>query len=394
MFLFPAGAQNYTAEAHYWELHPFDVMYQLGIQTDNLKLNTKFENPVIHKKQQLTLSTNRTKRSKQNTFDDAWLSLDFALKNSVYMDNAKLTNSTKAALREWLDLLKNAMPPSWNIQRLIKALLNNFDSITSTEQELLQVLKQHPPPTKRWSASCTHGEPSAGYTCGLWELFHIMTVGVVEWNMMISTDDGGMVYGTEDVAKTLRNFVANFFGCEVCRKNFVEAFDDCRFDRCTRLLSESYKVAEWMQLPVWLWEMHNAVNVRLLQEKGQREKFRPSHQQEIDKQYPLREECLKCWDKDGGYDDQVIYKWLRIEYWPEDFVSDKYRDELFGDTLVEDKVPETSLSHRMPLLIQLLPIFALAGAVAGYKVKQMERRRSGKHKKDDESNGSVFANGV
>ena len=34
-----------------------------------------------------------------------------------------------------------------------------------------------------WSwQTCTYGENDMGYTCGLWQLFHVESVGVVEYN--------------------------------------------------------------------------------------------------------------------------------------------------------------------------------------------------------------------
>jgi hypothetical protein len=93
-------------------------------------------------------------------------------------------------------------------------------------------------PKEGWSPSCVKGNPAMGYTCGLWQLFHIVTVGVVEWNLMLQTDDGERVVGTEEAALAIRNFVDRFFGCEVCKVNFVNAYDTCFLNRCHRLNDE------------------------------------------------------------------------------------------------------------------------------------------------------------
>jgi hypothetical protein len=55
---------------------------------------------------------------------------------------------------------------------------------------------------------------------------------------MLQTDDGERVVGTEDAARVIRNFVDNFFGCEVCKVNFVSAYDTCFLNRCHRLNDE------------------------------------------------------------------------------------------------------------------------------------------------------------
>jgi thiol-disulfide isomerase/thioredoxin len=315
--IFAAGATNATAAVNYWELHAFDALKTLGLQTSALNLELPKPSERSFRMSRPTAPvTNVTVRTKQNIYDDAWLAFDFAMKNGVFTNGlGPLNNQTQTHLRDWLDLMHFALPPSWQLQNLVKALQDNFADIVQSDTNLTKVLRSFPPPKKKWSSSCTHGDPLAGYTCGLWELFHLISVGVVEYNLMIANDDGTMVIQTEVAATRLRNFIGSFFGCEECRSNFLMAFDTCALNRCSRLSHEAYTDLEWIQLPIWLWETHNAVNVRLLHEKAKRESWEPKPEVVLSKQWPTREVCPKCWDKNGGWDDQTIYKFLRIEYW-------------------------------------------------------------------------------
>lgn len=328
IFLFKAGDVNSTTQANYWTLHPFQVLNDLGVTVSNLKLNLEAEPVSPHGAAALIKPgsaadfRNELKslqaRTKQQVYDDAHLSFHFNLRTGIFMTNGKLENKTQTALKHWLDLLKVALPPTWSVQTLIKELLTKFDKIILSEDNLLKIVDAHPPPASEWSPSCTHGDPTAGYTCGLWEFFHIMTVGVVEWNLMINTDDNdALVLSTDMAANTLRDFIENFFGCEVCRTNFIAAFDSCAHDRCNRLTSKAGTLGEWIQLPVWLWETHNSVNVRLLHEKAEREGWTATHEDELEKTWPTRRDCPKCWyaDEEGGFSDTTIYKLLRMEYW-------------------------------------------------------------------------------
>jgi hypothetical protein len=63
--------------------------------------------------------------------------------------------------------------------------------------------------------------------------------------------------------------------------------------------------------------MHNAVNVRLLKEKYEREKIGrvPTSEEENAVTWPSGKDCPVCWHADGGWDDTIIYKYLRLEYW-------------------------------------------------------------------------------
>ena len=80
-------------------------------------------------------------------------------------------------------------------------------------------MANHPPPRpiNKWSpASLQHG---TGYTAGLWELFHVMSVGLVQWNHMALEDDQKII--PAEMADILRDYVEHFFQCEVCRLNFL-----------------------------------------------------------------------------------------------------------------------------------------------------------------------------
>jgi len=399
VYLFPAGQHNYTKEMMYWKLHPFDILNELGVHIDKLKLDQEM-NP--RKKvsagentgdQQLEQA--KYKRTKQNVFDDAHLSLVFALKNGVYMSNGPLTsNTTRLALKGWLDLLKMALPPTWNVQQLVKGVLDEFDTVCLSEKHLVDVVDKYPaPPQKIWSESCTKGQAGMGYTCGLWQLFHIVTIGVVEWNMMISSDDNyELVINTEEAATTIRNFVENFFGCEVCRLNFLHAFDSCAHNRCTRLKPDSSTLDDWLQLPVWLFETHNSVNVRLLKEKYERDNLGvPSRHDEMQKEWPLRSDCPTCWNAEGGWNDLTIYKLLRTEYWPEDFVSAEYRAELFPSKSGGDD--DDNVVVLPPLAFQAFTLMLIVGMAAAWYGRKVRRLRSGYHKKTDDS-FVPYSNGV
>lgn len=175
--------------------------------------------------------------------------------------------------------------------------------------------------------------------------------------------------------------ISNFFGCEVCRLNFVTAYDACALDRCTRLKNEDMSLEEWIQFPLWLFETHNAVNARLLQEEAERQHQAVTHLEEIARRWPDQRDCPKCWKADGSWDEMAVFKFLRVEYWPDDGWTAQYRSEVGNDEEDDDTV---IVSFFSPLVFRLMPFgIALAGFLA-YYFRKMERRRSGMHKKSDE----------
>ena len=315
------------------------------------------------------------RRSKADIFNDAHLSFHFALRNSIYMSLGPLSDTARDAFQEWLALLQQALPPTWEIQNLITALVKDFDNICKSEDDLLAVVNRFPPPTEKWSESCTKGVKGMGYTCGLWELFHIMTVGVVEWNLMIYEGDH-LITPVDETVVVLRNYIEHFFGCEVCRMNFIHSFDSCAHDRCSRLHHHARTQEEWVQLPLWLFETHNAVNLRLMRERAERENWTPTREDEIKAEWPSRRDCPKCWREDGGWDEEMVYRFLRVEYWLDDAVTVAYREKLrVQDEYYSDDEPMPSVA------LQLVPLCIVGAMALAWYVNERKRRKTGLHKR-------------
>jgi thiol oxidase len=307
--LFRSGEANATGQALYYHLKPNSVFKHLKIPA-----NIEYKEPTKKKHFQSPEAAHAYHRTQIDIFNDAHLSFHFALRNGIYMKNGPLPFKARFALESWLNLLHRAIPPTSSMHPLVSALRDEFEELVEDEDTFMEVVSRFPPPQKRWSLACTHGRKGAGYTCGLWELFHIVAVGVTEWNQL-SLVDLSMSIGVEDAAVTIRNYVENFFGCEVCRQNFVSAFDACAHDRCHRLDNNATSMSQWMELPLWLFETHNTVNARLLHEKGERDDFTPTSKEELDTQWPARDDCPPCWREDGGWVENSIVQHLKFQYW-------------------------------------------------------------------------------
>ncbi|CAJ1968756.1 unnamed protein product [Cylindrotheca closterium] len=268
-------------------------------------------------------------KSQQEAYNDAHLSLDFALRNGVFVTNNKLPTLVKTALQEFLVVVQKTFPPTAPLQPLVEHLINDFNDIFSNnEEELETVLNQFAtvskPPSSTWSPACMqHG---TGYTCGLWQLFHIITIGAIEWNQMSSQKSQQLT--TMHVADSIRGFVQHFFQCEECRMHFLHEYDSCSYDRCNRLTdtkmeliigadSADLLLSKWQELPLWLYETHNGVNARLRKERltaEQPEQVEDTTPQEV--LWPPQEWCSSCWLGEGRWEDHKIYEFLRAQYWP------------------------------------------------------------------------------
>ena len=281
------------------------------------------------------------RRTRDELKSDIHLSLDFALRDGVFTSDNPISEKAADALKAWLKLIHKTLPDAWEVHSLIEELLRDFNYITKHEGYLTRALDQHPPESVSWSEACSHGNPDEGYTCGLWEMFHAMTVGVVNYNMMVPEQRR---ISTEDAAITLRNYVEHFLGCIGCRDNFLASFDACSFDRCTRLEKDVVGIAQnkqkaWAELPLWLFEVHNDVNVRLVKEKAEREGRKASKKEEMAALWPMKEECLPCYNNDAKqknitWDYKNLYNWMQLEYGQLDSSSGALRKEIHDLTIL------------------------------------------------------------
>jgi thiol-disulfide isomerase/thioredoxin len=159
IYLFEKGAHtNQTGEVNYWEMHPFKLLNALGMQAGDLQLQVE---PVPTKegrdvKEKKAVETTAVKRTKRQIYDDAYLSFHFSLQQGIFMTDSALTNTTKDAFHDWLELLRVALPPTWAIHDLIKALLKDFEKVSLSEDNLVAVIDQYPPKSTKWTVGCSY----------------------------------------------------------------------------------------------------------------------------------------------------------------------------------------------------------------------------------------------
>eukprot|EP00531_Pseudo-nitzschia_arenysensis_P001725 CAMPEP_0116124578 /NCGR_PEP_ID=MMETSP0329-20121206/5352_1 /TAXON_ID=697910 /ORGANISM="Pseudo-nitzschia arenysensis, Strain B593" /LENGTH=535 /DNA_ID=CAMNT_0003618561 /DNA_START=57 /DNA_END=1661 /DNA_ORIENTATION=+ len=267
-------------------------------------------------------------KTKYDVYCDIYLSFHFAMQHSVFVGKDPPDKKTKDAFGKWIELLSNVLPPSWPLSVMISEIWKNIETVLDSEDNLLGIVDKYPPPKKTWSPSCTRGDPTMGYTCGLWQLFHAVSVGVVEWNENNLVGDKHLYYRPRNVGKTFRDYIDHFFGCEVCRENFLLEYDNCGHFRCERLIPATGKLGDWKEVPFWLYEVHNGVNERLLEERLEKEGRKPTPEEKIAVQWPSRKDCPLCWRADGTFNYDGVHAFLKMTYWPNELFSSETREEL------------------------------------------------------------------
>jgi thiol-disulfide isomerase/thioredoxin len=397
--IFPAHSVNGTVLDR-GNIHPAKILKTLGISTDRYSAEVQGQGDGVSDTKGSLQGNSLEKelqhkhfmaRSKKETFDDAHLSFDFLLRQGIYMAPGALPFQAKGVLNRFVLILSKAVPTSSSLYPAIAALSNNREGIAKSEEALVDLLDGlAPPPSSTWSPACLqHG---TGYTCGLWTLFHIVTVGTVEWNLLAGDDDERLA--PLDVADALRNFIEHFFQCDDCRAHFLSEYDSCGHDRCNRLSSDkaASTFTEWRELPLWLYETHNGVNTRLRQERLEN-KENEDTTTEWQVQWPPVYDCPKCWLSQGRWDEEQIYRFLRLEYWPEDYRTSKFQNHLNTDGR-KDLHPDVVLAMRkdrtmdedaeleipkMPLPMMAIALVAVLSGYAYHRKRKYDLK--GYHKK-------------
>lgn len=312
---FPGGSAEGVVLKH--SISARDILID-HLHVDQEEVQSKLSEPnnlrKVKNSMKLVASQKTHSSSNHDVFRDATLSFEYALKSSVFATSDVLDKTQASVLQKWLNLVGKSVPVE--MISVKKDAINlkkvDVDETFQSEHSLLQYFSDRT--ERNWSTNCSKGSSGAGYTCGLWELLHILTIGVVEWNMSSPYER----ISTNDAADTIRDYIEHFFMCDDCRKNFLSMYDACQFQRCDRLTSDVSDGSRerWRQLPLWLWETHNDVNVRLMEEERKERGLPKASQEEMQSaRWPSRSDCAKCWLEGGGWNEDEVYIFLHSHYW-------------------------------------------------------------------------------
>ena len=295
---------------------------------------------------------------------DTTLSLTVGLEMGLSMGITDTTSKT--AMKNWLNLLSVTLPPEWKIHKLISHLRNDFEYATKSEENFKEILKLYPLARKGWSTSCRNKRLKlGGFSCGFWKLLHVITLGAAEQRGGQNLIDSGMmvprtvVFSPALAADTIRNYIDKFFTCRPCREHFLETYDDCNNNRrCERLTGDktTEKSSDWKELSLWLWEVHNDVSIRLVQER-----ISYTYTKGVQNVATLRDEvsvllpdinsCILCFEDNGMWNKAEVFRFLERTYWPD---SDK---DPLTDKLLTFDTSEGRSGVRMLLLAMFLVVW-------------------------------------
>lgn len=199
------------------------------------------------------------------------------------------------ALKAYLQVLSKYFPFGRNGKRFLEQLVSIASSSTTidgfeiaqkldkAEQEDQKIFSS----PKQW-LGCRGSTPERrGYPCGLWKMFHYLTVNAAEH------DDAK----PREVLDAMLGYVKNFFGCADCSRHFQEMVIDKDMNGVSSLDSSI----------LWLWMAHNTVNKRLAGDSTEDPEFPKV-------QFPTSERCPSCRSTNGSWNYPEVLNYLKHMY--------------------------------------------------------------------------------
>uniref|UniRef100_A0A1A7W7U2 Sulfhydryl oxidase n=1 Tax=Iconisemion striatum TaxID=60296 RepID=A0A1A7W7U2_9TELE len=160
------------------------------------------------------------------------------------------------ALNKYISVLAKYFPGRPVVVNLLKTLeswlqgqtenLISYKSFETVLDNTAQVPHAALPKGVRW-VGCQGSQPHfRRYPCGVWTLFHVLTVQ--------ANGTGGS--DPLEVLTAMRNYVHHFFGCRKCAEHFENMAQESLVD-----------VNTLPSAVLWLWSRHNQVNNRIAEEE-------------------------------------------------------------------------------------------------------------------------------
>ncbi|KAJ2954451.1 hypothetical protein O0L34_g2727 [Tuta absoluta] len=216
-----------------------------------------------------------------------------------------VTGESHTALVNFLQVLVDDFPFKTNrhLQAYLEELLTNVESVSTwsptTLGNLIRDLEKKHNPYQSMAADyigCQGSQPNyRGYTCGLWTLFHTLTVGAASK----SNNEG------PKVLRAMHGFIKHFFGCTECVEHFTAMAARNRL----------FDVKDNDRAVLWLWVSHNEVNLRLAGDATED----PVHPKI---QFPSVYQCPQCRHINGAWKLPDVYNFLLSYYSSQRIIDD------------------------------------------------------------------------
>ncbi|ODM98934.1 Sulfhydryl oxidase 2 [Orchesella cincta] len=217
-----------------------------------------------------------------------------SLRNEVGLQKV-LSGSKLKAVQDYVHVLGQLLPAD---RRELIVFLMKLDKWLQTQNDEIQIndyldklteleLENHPwdIDVNTWANCRGTIAGRRGYPCGLWRLFHTLS--------MLASQKTQEIF----VLPVMHGYIKEFFGCTECVKHF------------TQMIAEdgALMISTVREQALWLWKAHNKVNERT---KGTASED-PGYPKG---KYPNDKQCSSCYKEDGIFDEDKVFEYLLNVY--------------------------------------------------------------------------------
>ncbi|XP_051172729.1 sulfhydryl oxidase 2-like [Leptopilina boulardi] len=275
------------------KLNSLGLSIEMTIKTEDSKLEDLSNNKSITKIPQLS-----------HQYGDFVFQLDLekALRYSIDQEIPKsftIDGDKMVALKNYLNILLDYFPTQTNGKIYLRNLVDLVKNQTSisgrrfhnVSLELQNSLSPIYSEEDKWIGCQGSTDIHRGYPCGLWTMFHLLTVNYANKNINEQGHDPALAL------RAIYGYVKYFFSCEECSENFLEMAEKDKI----------FEVKDVNESILWLWRAHNDVNRRLAGDITED----PEHKKI---QYPSINECPECRDVHNNWIDEDVVLYLKNKY--------------------------------------------------------------------------------
>lgn len=266
-----------------------------------------------------------------------------------------LSGEPLVALLDYLAALKSAFPSRGNLRDYIVDLYVTLSGRNewsgSAIYDIVKNLENTHAPvytTDLEYIGCKGSQPKyRGYTCGLWSLFHTLTVNAAQ----------GSAIDGPTVLKAIHGYVKHFFGCTTCTQHF----------QAMAARNKMFDVKENDKAILWLWIAHNEVNLRLAGDVTED----PDHPKI---QFPSVARCPECRLARGAWNLPAVYQYLLSVY-----KAENIKDIRRPRSAAVAASPFSNLDIGMLSFLYIFCLFILILVIKFFLTKPFYRKRLYKH---------------
>jgi len=271
--------------------------------------------------------------------------LESTLKHSLYVEISSkkvIQGEVFDGLKQFLQILSKYFPFARKGQKFLQDLSKEIESMPQVSGSDFNRIardleRKHSPVflterTSEW-LGCRGSSPLfRGFPCGLWTLFHTLTV------FENSPEP-------REVLRGITAYVKHFFGCSHCSKHFQEM-----------AVTMEGNVSSHDDSVLWLWKAHNKVNARLHLDPTE-----DPHHPKI--QFPNPEMCSDCWKEGQTWDTPGVLNFLHGMYKNISYILPE--ELVLEDNALKTKAPPSSAPLNKSIDVLIVWLTALLTSLVG-----------------------------